>query len=870
MKKFLAIIFFNVGILLSLSAAHIKGGELYYEYLGSGNATNSSRYRLTLKLYIDCGANSPGQLDNAVPLTVFRKDNNAQVQVVTASMESEVFLKFDPATNPCIGNPPLDVCYRVRTYSITIELENIAQGYTVGYQRCCRIIDIRNLTAPSNSYGATYFCEIPGTSIIADGYKNSSPKYITNDAAAICKGSAFTFDFGADEADGDSVVYALCSGYIGASQAVPTPTSASPPPYTSLNYQGSYSGLSPLGPSVRINPKTGIVTGVAPTQLGQYVITACASEYREGRLINIHRKDIHIAVSDCIPLKALLQPEYSFCDDFLVTLKNEQINPPGAEYTWEFGDGSAPEKSLQADGAIQHQYADTGTYAIKLRVILAGQCIDSTTTLARVYPGFFPGFAATGSCQFSPFQFRDTSRTRYGTISQWSWSFGDETRDDDSSNIKNPSWLYNSLGLKQVSLTVQSDKGCVGTVSRDIEVRDLPLMSLAFRDTLICSIDSVRLGATGSGGFSWSPGVNIINPNSTNPIVYPKTTTTYIVRLNENGCVNTDSVRVRVVDFVTLNAGADTTICLTDEMQFRPRTDGLQFSWTPSAGMNDATLKEPICIPTGTTTYRIQARIGKCMAEDQIQVRTVPYPFVDAGIDTVLCYQDTALLKGNIVGSSFAWSPTGALRNHHTLSPFAYPEGSTTYRLTAFDTLGCPKPGFDEVVVTVREPIHAFAGNDTTIVVGQPLQLSGTGAELYQWMPPIGLNNASVNGPVAMLDENMTYVMRAYTEEGCFGLDTMNIRVFKSQPDIFVPNAFAPDGRNRILMPVTPGIAVLHYFKVFNRWGQMVFSTTDVGKGWDGKINGKVQDSGTYVWVVSGKDYTGKTISRKGTATLIR
>src|SRR5688500_18536601 len=107
MKKFLAIIFFNVGILLSLSAAHIKGGELYYEYLGSGNATNSSRYRLTLKLYIDCGATSPGQLDDAVPLTIFRKDNNAQVQVITASMEGEVFIKFDPATNPCIGNPPM-------------------------------------------------------------------------------------------------------------------------------------------------------------------------------------------------------------------------------------------------------------------------------------------------------------------------------------------------------------------------------------------------------------------------------------------------------------------------------------------------------------------------------------------------------------------------------------------------------------------------------------------------------------------------------------------------------------------------------------------------------------------------------------------
>ena len=64
------------------------------------------------------------------------------------------------------------------------------------------------------------------------------------------------------------------------------------------------------------------------------------AEYRNGNLINVHRKDIHLAVSDCIPLKALLKPDYSFCDDLLVYFKNEQANPPGSQYTWNFGDGS--------------------------------------------------------------------------------------------------------------------------------------------------------------------------------------------------------------------------------------------------------------------------------------------------------------------------------------------------------------------------------------------------------------------------------------------------------------------------------------------------------------------------------------------------
>jgi gliding motility-associated-like protein len=116
----------------------------------------------------------------------------------------------------------------------------------------------------------------------------------------------------------------------------------------------------------------------------------------------------------------------------------------------------------------------------------------------------------------------------------------------------------------------------------------------------------------------------------------------------------------------------------------------------------------------------------------------------------------------------------------------------------------------------------------------------------------------------------MTYTMNTSTIEGCFAVDTINVKVFKTQPDIFVPNAFAPYGRNKLLRPVPVGISSFEYFRVFNRWGQLVYHTTEAGKGWDGTVNGKVQDGGTFVWMVQGKDYTGKTVSKKGTAVLIR
>jgi PKD repeat protein len=91
-----------------------------------------------------------------------------------------------------------------------------------------------------------------------------------------------------------------------------------------------------------------------------------------------------------------LKPDYSYCDDLLANFKNEQFNPPGTVYIWSFGDNTKLDTSLTANGNVAHQYADTGTYVIKLKAILAGQCLDSTTSIAKVYPGFYPGFTVAG------------------------------------------------------------------------------------------------------------------------------------------------------------------------------------------------------------------------------------------------------------------------------------------------------------------------------------------------------------------------------------------------------------------------------------------------------------------------------------------
>ena len=879
MKKLVAIII-SLFAFVPLFASHIRGGEMYYKYMGPGTGSNTSVYQVTLKLYIRCDANQ-NQKDPNEPFTVFTRSNNRQYgNVITAPLTSEVRISYDPASNPCITNPPTDICYLMRFYSATIELPDDPTGYTISLQRCCRIAGIENLTAPSDDYGATYLCYIPGTNDLALPEHNSSPVISGNDAVAICVGSYFTYDFSAVDPDGiDSLVYSLCDAYNGGDKNAPNPNPSRPPPFDALSYKSPYSGGSPLGLQASINPVTGLISGIAPGISAQYVVTACIYEYRHGKLINIHRKDIHLRIADCIPLKAVLKPNYDYCDDFLTTFQNEQGNPSGTVYIWQFGDGTKADTTSDPVGAIQHQYADTGTYLVKLKVILAGQCFDSTTTLAKVYPGFYPGFIFNGSCVLNAVQFTDTTKTKYGTVSKWHWDFGDATTTADSSLIQNPSWKYSDTGSKKVTLIVQSDKGCIDTVSHDVSILLKPVITLAFRDTLICSNptsqDTLQLHASGFGVFSWSPLTRIANSNTPDPLVYPTTTTIYHVQLNESGCINEDSVRVRVVAFVTLNAGPDTTICLTDPVTLKPSGDGLYFTWSPAATLNDPNIKNPVATPATTTTYQVIARIGKCSASDNVTIKTIPYPGSDAGADTIICYQDTAQLNGRIKGSSFYWTPAFALSSTTVLDPQAWPLKSVAYILHVYDTLGCPKPGLDTILVTVRPPIIAFAGNDTAAVVNQPLVLRATGAEFYLWEPPGNLNSNSVQAPTAIFSESgvYTYSVKVYTSEGCFSYDTINIKVYKTGPDIFVPNAFTPGkGQNYLFRPIPVGISTIEYFQVYNRWGQLVYNgnAQSEGLGWDGTFGGKPQDADTYVWVVQGKDYTGKTVKKKGTVVLVR
>ncbi|MGI8950490.1 MAG: PKD domain-containing protein [Chitinophagaceae bacterium] len=880
-KYFLFILLFF--ICCAAKANHVKGGEVYYTYIGPGSLPNTSQYSVSLRLFRDCDQPcGPGTNTACLPtdVTIGIFVNNSPYNLITnLPIHRTSFTTISPASYPKCISTQISVCYEVATFTTTVELANNAYGYRIAFQTCCRASATNVLSdAPTQSSepGATYECVMPGTNQLPTGHNSSAVFNLK--VTLVCYQSAFTLDFGATDPDNDSLSYQFAPAYNGGDLLNAADLPPGNPLYQSVDYNtfAGFNAFQPLGANVTINSATGLISGISPNP-GLYVVCVLVKEWRNGIEIGEHRKDFILNVDNCNIPQASLNPSYITCNGFDLSFKNETPSLLINSYYWNFGDPKNPgDTSLSATPT--YSFSDSGTYTVTLITNRGKDCSDSAKTIAKVYPGFVPNFTVQGSCFLNPFNFIDSTTTKYGVVDSWHWNFGDNSTNADTADTKNAAYKYSTSGFDSVSLIVSNSKGCVDTVSKLVNIYDKPAIVLPFTDTLICSKDSLQLFSSigsGAGSFSWVPNYNIINPNTSNPIVYPKDTTVYVVTANDKGCINSDSITVNVIDNVLVDIGPDTTICKTDSIQFNPSTNALKFLWSPPIYLNNSSIKNPMAAPLTNTTYTLIASVGKCFSADAINIKIAPYPLLNAGPDATLCYGSTTQLNASITAAFFNWSPTNSLLNANSLHPTAGPQSTTAYVLTVTDTLGCPKPVSDTVVVNVIPKVQAFAGNDTIIVANEPLQLNASGGNSYVWSPTIGMNDPFINNPVVVLApsvDSITYTVKVTVPPDCFGIDSIQVIVFKTSPEIFIPTAFTPngDGRNDILKPIIVGIKQFDFFKVFNRWGQLLYTTSQIGQGWDGRFSGVEQASGTYVFEAQAIDYLGNKIFKKGTVVLIR
>ena len=243
--------------------------------------------------------------------------------------------------------------------------------------------------------------------------------------------------------------------------------------------------------------------------------------------------------------------------------------------------------------------------------------------------------------------------------------------------------------------------------------------------------------------------------------------------------------------------------------------------------------------------------------------------------DTAICTGQSVRLATTSNGQTFSWQPQNGLDNAAALEPVATPEATTQYIITA--TKGfCNQT--DTVRINVAPKIEVNVTPDAVIEYNVPFQLNATSPQIsnytgttFLWTPSDGLNDAAIQSPIAVLQENQLYTVDVTSDLGCKGTGQVNLSI-KRQEAIIIPSAFSPngDGRNEVLTPVINDIESIRYFRIYNRWGQLVFFTDQLDTGWDGTFKGGAAISGTYVWEIEGVSTKGRVISKKGAVLLLQ
>lgn len=429
--------------------------------------------------------------------------------------------------------------------------------------------------------------------------------------------------------------------------------------------------------------------------------------------------------------------------------------------------------------------------------------------------------------------------------------------------------------------TVTVNSGAVGCdASASIYITVLPNdITLINNDTSVCAGSVVPLNASGHPAFTyyWTPETYIVDPHAMNTAITATESGWVTVTASHEGCDDMPhSFYLDVQPIPKVDLGADRTLCSGDTAHLyvgtTPTYSGYTYDWTPGMKLTDSTIKDPIFNGYSSETYIVvvQTPIG-CEGRDTLNITVNPSQFATVNIsDTALCPDVRIQLQAN-GAVSYRWEPSYGLDNDSIANPLATPDYTTEYVLFATSDKGC--------VDTVHVRINVLPGavtympDSVQIWPGEKYQIDLTSnAHYFSWFPPEGLDYTNIANPYASPEVRTRYFVTATTEGGCSVVDSIDI-IVNLESVVDIPNAFAPGNsfsNNGKLYIVRRGDATLNRFDIYNRWGNKVFSTTDINEGWDGTFQGTPQPLGVYVYDVEVVLKSGQIVHLTGNVTLIR
>jgi len=398
-------------------------------------------------------------------------------------------------------------------------------------------------------------------------------------------------------------------------------------------------------------------------------------------------------------------------------------------------------------------------------------------------------------------------------------------------------------------VTVNDTNGCQNADTINIGIDPLPVVNLGPSPTALCPGDSIPLDAGNPGAsYIWSSG-------ETTQIIIIDTAGTYWVEVTDiNGCQSTDTINIILNPALFVNLPNDTGICIGDSIELDAWNPGSSYQWSTGD-----TTRIIIVGTTGTYWVEVISPSG-CTGGDTINIDINPLPTVDLGNDSSVCMRNSLVLDAGNPGASYLWS-TG--ETNQTISV----NSAGTYWVELTDTNGCQNA--DSINIGI-DPLPAVnLGPDPAVFcIGDsiPLDAGNPGAS-YIW------SNGKITRIIAANTAG-TYWVWVTDANGCQEVDSVSITVKdcdSTRNTFYIPNSFSPndDGENDLLLVKGTGIKNIKLF-IYNRWGEKVFESMDISKGWDGSYKGKLLNTAVFAWYAEVEFVDNNRIYRKGNVTLIR
>lgn len=561
------------------------------------------------------------------------------------------------------------------------------------------------------------------------------------------------------------------------------------------------------------------------------------------------------------------------------------------KFSWDFGNGL-----VSGQQSIPIVYAEAKPYNVKLiyEEIKSG-CKDSTTTVVDLQSKPHANFTVHKNgatvnmtefiCAPAALEFLDSSQTAFPVSHFWSFSNGEAGPSKDYT-------INLDKGKKTVIHTVATSYGCADDTTLDFTLVR-PLGTFTADKNAICKGETINFQIKDTAdvsSYAWF--INGKEFKNQGQIAYkfdfhPKNgATTTDVRLDIKGFNDkcyvypTPVMPVRIYNVIAdyqREDGIDTLVCFGSTYRFINKSSGHDtYKWDFGDGQTSTTDKNPIhkYVATGAYNVNLSVRSNALGCVDTLKKVAIVArnPEMKAVGDTICQGQGVSRL--HIANphdkSTYKWTPGADLDKDNGTAVISGVLHTTPYRVIETDSNGCQDD--TTVYANIVEPIPLVDWADT-IVIGDEVTLPAekTNLHIFKWNPSGGLSCTNCSFPKARPLKDTVYNLNVTDVYGCFNTDvvyTIKVRpeTFVKMPTIFTPNS---DGHNDLVHVNGWGIKELVEFKIFNRWGQMLYSSTNLTEGWDGKFNGALQNSDVYVYKVKVKTWRDAEISQEGYINLV-